>query len=350
MKFDLKNKAYFLAQIENLVTYQELDFGRVLFLPPKEGKDLLYKVVNTFNSKSHGGYIYPESLENIIKYPIAVTGIEIRKDIGHWHCLGAENEQALNRIEQACSILRFLLYRDVTEGICDYFGISGTFLSLNNQQGAWFRNDIDPIPSLLLEGRQNPCVIFSQYMVSWKRDQRFRRLLSMFNEKEKTEISRKVILSLHWLSRALKESSANIKFANLVIGMESLLSSRDDQTFGSINKNLSERVAVLVGKNLKPKDRLDIYEAMREYYGKRSTTLHGCKVKSRRGKAKSQITEEDIRKVGEFLVESILTILEIPEIKKFEDVIKMVNGCKFSFEWNAVTKKFVYAIISEKNS
>jgi len=279
-----------------------------------------------------GTYIYPESLEDIIKYPIAITEIEIRKE--RWHWLQVENEQALNRIEQACSILRFLRYREITEGVCDYFGISGTFLSLNNPQGAWFRSDINPLPLLLPEGRQNPCVIFSQNMGSWKRDPRFRRLLSMFNEKEKNEISRKVILSLHWLSQALKESLVNLKFLNLVIGMESLLSSVNDQTFGSINKNLSERVAVLVGKNLKPRDRLDIYKAIREYYGKRSTTLHGGKVKSQRGKAKAQITEEDIRKVGEFLVESILAILEIPEIRTIKDIVDIVDKYKFSFKCN----------------
>lgn len=326
MEFDFQNKIYFLAQIANLDIYEKLDFGRVLFLPQKEGKDLLYKIVNIFNSKSQGTYVYPESLEDIIKYPIAITEIEIRKDKGHW--LQAENEQAMNRIEQTCSILRFLRYREITEGVCDYFGISGTFLSLHNPQGAWFRSDINPLPSLIPEGRQNPCVIFSQNVKSWKRDPRFRRLLSMFNEKEKNEISDRVLMSLYWLSQALKESSANIKFANLVIGIESLLLLESN----CITRKLSERIAILVGKNLKPEERLEIYEKFPKYYDKRSRILHP-------GKVKSRITEEDIRKVGEFLVESILAILEMPEIKNFKDVINMVNRCKFSFQWNAITDK-----------
>ena len=92
----------------------------------------------------------------------------------------------------------------------------------------------------------------------------------------RSNMERKLIDGIHWLSESTKPDTNNSKFAKISFALETLISgeSQDEELkVRGITAMLAERAAFIAGKDLN--DRLSIDKDIRTHYGKRSNIFHG---------------------------------------------------------------------------
>ena len=163
-----------------------------------------------------------------------------------------------------------------------------------------------------------------------KHFEKYLDILSNITQKSySTKLEKKILQSLqiYGLSRVTKQ--IEIRFLLMISAFESLLLTKNDRDY--LGKKLSEKTAFLIEE--KHNERLYLYKLMKDYYGKRSSLVHG---------GKNKIDKSDERTVNEIFEILIFKLLELskkydkmeqkysnrPEEK--EGIEDLINEYKFS--------------------
>jgi hypothetical protein len=127
----------------------------------------------------------------------------------------------------------------------------------------------------------------------------FDRLSSLLTRSPRTEIEAAICKSLEVLYASFNSADPTWKYIGLVTAVESLLTVGQER---SIKRNISERLAWLLGEKDKPDDRLKIMKRMEEIYGRRSDIIHDA--------AKIETLNDDILQLHWFMLNLISRYLE----------------------------------------
>jgi hypothetical protein len=134
-----------------------------------------------------------------------------------------------------------------------------------------------------------------------------------------SDLEKRLISSIEWIGKSIRDSDRSRAFTQLVIGIESIFTyeGRGALVSPSIASQISESVAFVLGKNLE--ERIQIVKQISDIYGKRSGIVHGG------GKI---ISEKDLREtllLVKRIVQEMTTnpkFLEMDTIKSFYEWIK----------------------------
>lgn len=134
------------------------------------------------------------------------------------------------------------------------------------------------------------------------------------NKRENNKYS-KLIFTLNWLGKSIKETDYGSAFLEVIIGLESIAEKQSNGMVSpSINFQISNFVALILGKN--KEDRKLIVKEMRKLYIKRSEIVHD---------GKSNITYEDYKSLFILMKKLVHIIIYKKPFKDIEDLNSWVD-------------------------
>lgn len=134
------------------------------------------------------------------------------------------------------------------------------------------------------------------------------------NKRENNKYS-KLIFTLNWLGKSMKETDYGSAFLEVIIGLESIAEKQSNGMVSpSINFQISNFVALILGKN--KEDRKLIIKEMKKLYIKRSEIVHD---------GKSNITYEDYKSLFILMKKLVHIIIYKKPFKDIEDLNSWVD-------------------------
>lgn len=125
----------------------------------------------------------------------------------------------------------------------------------------------------------------------------------------------KLIFTLNWLGKSMKETDYGSAFLEVIIGLECIAEKQyNGMVSPSINFQISYFVAIILGEN--KEDRKLIIKEMKKLYMKRSQIVHD---------GKSSITYENYKNIFHLIKKLIYTIIYDKTLKNIEDLNSWVD-------------------------
>lgn len=139
------------------------------------------------------------------------------------------------------------------------------------------------------------------------------------------DLEKRILQSIRWIGTSIEEDNKEMAITQIAIAFESLL--KEDQSVGPITsgvqKQISESVAFILGKNLK--ERTEFINKFEELYTYRSSVVHGS--------IKKKKTEPDYNYYFWLFKATLTTLLtdkKFSNCKTLSDVNKVINNMKYS--------------------
>lgn len=148
----------------------------------------------------------------------------------------------------------------------------------------------------------------------------FDRVSSLLTTTSRTEIEAAICRSLEVLYSSFSSPDPKWRYIGLVTAMEMLLTVDQER---SIKRNISERLAWLLGEKEEPDDRLKTMKRMEEIYSHRSAIIHDA--------AKIETLNDDVFQLHLFMLNLISRLLE-GKFKKISQLRDWVRSKQLGFE------------------
>lgn len=146
-------------------------------------------------------------------------------------------------------------------------------------------------------------------------------LFSLITKTKLNEIQERILKSVDWIGKGLREKDKCKGFVQIMFGLESLLNSQENEIIQpSILSKMSENIAFTMGHTYEDRIRLD--KEFKKLYGIRSSIAHG---------------RQDIFSEGDFLILINISRLIIREFLTNNDLISISTFNKY-LDWIKVKK------------
>lgn len=142
-------------------------------------------------------------------------------------------------------------------------------------------------------------------------------------QKNISEMKKKLLLAMEWTGRAKDDFSLETKFLDVEIALEVLFSYQKDGLFtAGMGHRIAESIALLLGSTVE--NRIEIEKDVKKLLSKRGKIVHS---------GKNNVTEEDFRKLMNYILPIILRFFNEPrlqKIKNLEELNELLKKMKYS--------------------
>ncbi|XOB63872.1 hypothetical protein ACMC5R_07175 [Deferribacteres bacterium DY0037] len=227
----------------------------------------------------------------------------------------AEPEKAQDEanvlFEQFDFVIRYLIgdTKDLDIGITD-FSVNRTFRSFVFCKG---------IPQAIADKGKGAIQDMTFSTIAKVTDESIMGLFEFIGNKHPSDIAKRILLAIQWISEAFKDSSNESAFLKSVVAMEILCSNNLER---SISSNLAEITALLVGENYET--RLKIKKDIKNLYSKRSGIVHS---------GNKCIENDDLKLLwfyADYVIRQLLSFEKHGTFKSIQEIFDQIEELKYN--------------------
>jgi len=254
-------------------------------------------------------------------WPAAEHDIQVAARVRAPGDLQRYTSYARSQVNQVLNVLRALCGRFGRRSETWQIGILG--ITVSTAAIPMLINGREPVSLLSTPSGLGPGLLELTKELSKLEERTWRSISGIMRKGQRSPMESKLLNGVQWLGESTKPDRNNAKFVKIAFALEAMIGGepKDEHLqVRGITAMLAERAAFVLGKD--QKERLNIDEKVRDYYGKRSGIVHG---------RKGDVSFDDLDEFGGLVRRLAVALLERSEqleeelstVEKLEGWVKL---------------------------